>query len=310
MADPQQNPQNSGTQQGQQGIPPAQDGTTQQPAGQQPVQTGATQTQGAQQMPPVQQTPMQGGMMPPPMQPQQMQQQPGMMPPQGIPAGYYPYGMQPQNMGQPMPGQMPMQPQQMQQPGMMPPQGMQPMQGMYQPMPQYPQYAPGGYPQPGMMGMGAGTPPPPPGGFAGDDFGGSAGGAGAQPQKLSNFRFGEWQKNFTTTITIPAHSLKFDESYFLKLLAGSISLTRDEKKRIIESVPKLRQQQIDELIRIFEEEKTKFIELSPKHGDQLEKLEKKHREDWRDLETVMVQEGKKQEDTAKADEIRKKLGLA
>lgn len=188
----------------------------------------------------------------------------------------------------------------------------QPMPGMYQQMPQqpYPMYAPQGYPQPGMgqQGMpGAGTPSA--GGF-GDGFGGGGGTGGAQPQKLSNFKFGEWQKNFKTTIAIPAHNLKFDEAYFLKLLAGSISLTRDEKKRIIESVPKLRQQQVDELIRIFEEEKTKFIELSPKHGDQLEKLEKKHREDWRDLETVMVQQHKKEEDTAKADEIRKKLGLA
>lgn len=114
---------------------------------------------------------------------------------------------------------------------------------------------------------------------------------------------------FKTTIAIPAHQLKFDEAYFLKLLAGSISLTRDEKKKIIESIPKLRQEQIDELIDILEEEKEKFIELSPKHSEQLKKLEEKHAAEWKDLETQSVQQAKKQEDDSKAAEIRKQLGL-
>lgn len=108
---------------------------------------------------------------------------------------------------------------------------------------------------------------------------------------------------------IPEHKLKFDEYYFLKLLAGSISLTREEKKKIVESVPKLRQEQIDELIDILEEEKEKFIELSPKHSDQLKKLEEKHAAEWHDLENSVVQESKKQEDQSKAEEIRKQLGL-
>jgi hypothetical protein len=110
-------------------------------------------------------------------------------------------------------------------------------------------------------------------------------------------------------IKIPEHTLKFDEQYFLHLLAGSISLTRDEKKRIVESVPKLKQSQVDELIRIFEEERRKFAELSAKHVDQLKKLEKQHWAEWQDLETVQKAESKKSEDEAKAEEIRKKLGL-
>lgn len=110
-------------------------------------------------------------------------------------------------------------------------------------------------------------------------------------------------------IRIPAHSLQFDEQYFLHLLAGSISLTKDEKKRIIDSIPKLKQSQVDELIRIFEEEKRKFAELSAKHVDQLKKLEKQHLAEWQDLELAAKADEKKGEDEAKAEEIRKKLGL-
>lgn len=110
-------------------------------------------------------------------------------------------------------------------------------------------------------------------------------------------------------ISLPAHNLQVDEQKFLKLLAGSISLTKDEKKRIIQSIPKLRQEQVDELIRIFEEERQKFAELSKKHVEQLKKLEKQHWADWQDIELEQKAGEKAKEDESQADEIRKKLGL-
>lgn len=110
-------------------------------------------------------------------------------------------------------------------------------------------------------------------------------------------------------IKIPAHSLSFDEQHFLHMLGGSISLTRDEKKRIIDSIPKLKQSQVDELIRIFEEERRKFAELSAKHVEQLKKLEEQHWRDWQDIELSQKAEVKQNNDQAQADEIRKKLGL-
>lgn len=110
-------------------------------------------------------------------------------------------------------------------------------------------------------------------------------------------------------VAIPPHELKFDEQYFLHMLAGSISLTKDEKKKIVDSVPRLKQSQVDELIRIFEEEREKFAQLSKKHWDQLEKLAQKHFEDWMDLETEYEQQSKAQQDAQKAEEIRKQLGL-
>lgn len=124
----------------------------------------------------------------------------------------------------------------------------------------------------------------------------------------ANFQLGAL---FTTPliVKIPANALQFDETRFLHLLAGSISLSRDEKKRIIETIPKLKQSQVDELIRIFEEEAQKFSQLSKKHVPQLEKLAKLHHQDWMDLETNFKAEGKQAEDQSKADEIRKSLGL-
>ena len=110
-------------------------------------------------------------------------------------------------------------------------------------------------------------------------------------------------------IKAPASELKFDEGYFIRLIAGSISLSKDEKKKIIESIPKLKQAQIDELIRIFEEEKQKFAALSKKHVPQLEKLADQHYNDWMDLESESQQDVKAEEDQSKADEIRKNLGL-
>lgn len=110
-------------------------------------------------------------------------------------------------------------------------------------------------------------------------------------------------------VKIPSHQLQFDEDQFLKLLAGSISLNKQEKKKIIESIPKLKQYQIDELIRIFEEEKQKFSQLSVEHIPQLEKLANVHLQDWLDLETDIIAQTKKDSDDTAADEIRKSLGI-
>lgn len=204
--------------------------------------------------------------------------------------------------GQPIPPQQrPVNPQQPA-PGYGMPQGVQPQQGQYsapmggQPYGAYhpPAGTMGGTGDAGMAGQFGGPTPPP-----------------QQPEDTTpaNFQLGAKLPK-VLDIPVPAHNLKFDEQYFLRLLAGSISLTKDEKKRIIESIPKLRQAQIDELIKIFEDEKKKFAELSKKYTEQLEKLAQKHFEDWMDLETSFKQQKKTVEDDKKAEEIRKKLGLA
>ncbi len=39
------------------------------------------------------------------------------------------------------------------------------------------------------------------------------------------------------------------------------------------------------------------------------KLEQKHSEDWKDLQSINVQEGAKNQEQEQAEEIRKQLGL-
>jgi len=259
--------------------------------------------------PPVQQgggTPpaQQRGYQPPP-------QQGGFYPPQG---GFPPAqqgGYQPpaQQRGyQPPP----------QQGGYYPPQGGFPpaQQGGYQPPPQgggFPPAQQGGYQPPPQQG--GGFPPaqqgryqPPPGGGVYPPVPPGAPGAVPEDTTPANFQLGTKLPK-ELTVKIPKHSLKFDGNYFLRLLASSISLSKDEKKKIIDSIPKLKQGQIDELIRIFEEEKQKFAALSKKHVPQLEKLANQHYQEWMDLESDVVLTSKKQEDSNKAEEIRKKLGM-
>ena len=130
-------------------------------------------------------------------------------------------------------------------------------------------------------------------------------------KEVKDFRFGSITSTLTNEkIVVPGHpETTFDHSTFLTLLRGSISLTRDEKWRIIQAIPKLSQLQIDELQKILEDEKRKFGELSPKHLLQLMKLEQKHAEDWKDLQSFMVQKDAKQQEQVAADDIRKQLGL-
>jgi len=129
--------------------------------------------------------------------------------------------------------------------------------------------------------------------------------------EVGNYRFGSIVVTLNNeNIVVPGHpETQFDEQMFLTLLRGSISLTRDEKWRIIQAMPKLSQFQIDELQKILEEERRKFSELSPKHLLQLQKLEQKHAEDWRDLQAVSVQQNAKSQEQDQAAQIRKQLGL-
>lgn len=129
--------------------------------------------------------------------------------------------------------------------------------------------------------------------------------------EVKDYRFGSLSAKLSNEhIATPAHpETTFDEQKFLSLLRGSISLTRDEKWRIIQAIPKLSQFQIDELQKILDDERRKFSELSPKHLQQLMRLEQKHSEDWKDLQSLMIQRGAKDQEQAQAEEIRKQLGL-
>ncbi len=112
------------------------------------------------------------------------------------------------------------------------------------------------------------------------------------------------------TFVIPPHpNTTFDENYFLTLLEGSISLTLEEKQRVIDAIPRLSIEQINELIKIFEEEKAKFAELEKEYGDDVRKL---RQERERELEMAKVKEEEKseaEEEAAQAEALKKQLGL-
>jgi hypothetical protein len=58
----------------------------------------------------------------------------------------------------------------------------------------------------------------------------------------------------TATLRLPPHRLEVDEARFLRLLCSSFSLHIIEKRALIRRVPKLRQDQINGLMGILEEE--------------------------------------------------------
>lgn len=59
----------------------------------------------------------------------------------------------------------------------------------------------------------------------------------------------------------------FDEKAFMDLLEHSLSLSTFEKKRVVDAIPTLSQFQIDELIKVFEDERVEFRKLMPTEGE-------------------------------------------
>lgn len=92
---------------------------------------------------------------------------------------------------------------------------------------------------------------------------------------------------FLTSIRLPAHRLEIDEARFLRLLAGAVSLTKTEKRRIIEAFPRLAQYQADELIEIFEEEKEEFARCGEHWQKKWERARKRRAVEWLELEREM-----------------------
>ncbi len=105
----------------------------------------------------------------------------------------------------------------------------------------------------------------------------------------------------------------FDEAKFLDLLEHSLSLSTFEKKRVIDSIPQLSQFQIDELMKVFEDERVEFRKLVATEGEIIKGLVVKAQNEWEQLKDIYIEEKKAAEqarlDAEKADEIKKSLGL-
>ena len=105
----------------------------------------------------------------------------------------------------------------------------------------------------------------------------------------------------------------FDEKNFMDLHEHSLSLSTFEKKRVIDAIPTLSQFQIDELVKVFEDERVEFRKLMPTEGEIIKGLLMKAQNEWEQLKDIYIEEeratAKANEDAIKAEEMRKSLGL-
>ena len=85
---------------------------------------------------------------------------------------------------------------------------------------------------------------------------------------------------------------EFDEVYFLDLLEQSLSLSVTEKKRVVDAIPTLSQFQVDELHKVFEDEREEFKKLLSKEGEVIRDLVIKSREGWVQLRSIYEDEEK------------------
>ena len=109
---------------------------------------------------------------------------------------------------------------------------------------------------------------------------------------------------------IPPHpKTTFDEEYFLNLLEGSISLTLEEKQRVIDAIPRLSIEQINELIKIFEEEKVKFAELEKEYGEDVKKLKAEREKEFEMAKVKEEEMSEAEQEAAEAEALKKQLGL-
>lgn len=113
---------------------------------------------------------------------------------------------------------------------------------------------------------------------------------------------------------------QFNEDTFIDLLEHSLSLSVFEKKRVIDNIPHLSQFQINELMKVFEDERTEFRKLITTEAEIIKGLVIKAQNDWEQLKDIFQSENEQlenerrakiqeEENAKKADEIRKNLGL-
>ena len=123
-----------------------------------------------------------------------------------------------------------------------------------------------------------------------------------------NSRVGQLGVRDKNIFTIPAHpNTTFDDKNFLTLLEGSISLTMEEKKRVIDAIPRLKIEQINELIKIFEEEKQKFSELEKEFSDDVSKLKKEREKEIHIGEIKQEEQTESASENEEAEALKRKL---
>ena len=95
------------------------------------------------------------------------------------------------------------------------------------------------------------------------------------------------------------------------MLEHSLSLSVSEKKRVVDAIPTLSQFQIDELHKVFEDEREEFKKLLAKEGDVIRDLVIKSREGWIQLRGIYEDEerefARQYADQAKMNDLKNML---
>jgi hypothetical protein len=137
---------------------------------------------------------------------------------------------------------------------------------------------------------------------------GNSGVQGDSQQGKKSTPAGQLGKRDGHIFVIPPHpNTKFDDEYFLTLLEGSISLTMEEKQRVIDAIPRLGIDQINELIKIFEEEKQKFSELEKEFADDVAKLKSEREKEMQMAEVRQEESSESDAETEEAEALKRKL---
>jgi hypothetical protein len=107
--------------------------------------------------------------------------------------------------------------------------------------------------------------------------------------KVIGYKFGILTDRLAIYIALPhINGLQFHRTHFLKFMAGSISLSKEEKRTILCNIHQLSQIQMDALIQILEEERAKFRKLDDTHLNALMELEMRSLIEWREIEAELL----------------------
>ncbi len=98
-----------------------------------------------------------------------------------------------------------------------------------------------------------------------------------------------------------ANTLKFDQKRLSELVASSYSLTYAEKIYFLDiAIAKITQEQIDQLIQVFESEQVRFAKLHQDHQKKMKEIEEKYKD-----KEAMAKEAGPELETKKADAKKK-----
>lgn len=116
--------------------------------------------------------------------------------------------------------------------------------------------------------------------------------------------------NAKHTFVLPPHpKTVFDEEKFLTLLEGSLSLSIEEKQRVVDAIADLELDQINELMNIFEEEKKKFAELGDDQQKRVEELKAQREKELERMQDQQEEESEADADAAAAAALKAQMGL-